>query len=209
MIRVLVADDHTVVRKGLIQILSDDPSITIIDEAVNGFEALEKARTNKYNILILDISMPGMSGLEVLQQLKAEIPDLPVLVLSIYSAEQYAIRVIKDGAAGYMTKEVAPEELIVAVKRITQGRKYISEELAEKLASYVESGGEGKRHEHLSDREFTILLLITSGKANKEIAFDLGLSPKTISTYRSRILEKMHMETNAQLMRYAINHNLI
>lgn len=209
MIKVLIADDHTVVRKGLLQILSNDPSIKVMDEAVNGFEALEKARANKYDILILDISMPGMSGIEVLQQIKSEMLDIPVLVLSIYPEEQYAIRVLKDGAAGYMTKEAAPEELIDAVKRITQGRKYISEEIAEKLAFYVESGEGGSLHEHLSDREFSILLMITSGKANKEIASDLGLSPKTISTYRSRILEKMHMETNAQLMHYAITQNLI
>ena len=207
MIRVLIADDHAVVRIGLKLILSEDPEITTIDEVSNGSDALKKIQYHNYDVFILDISMPGISGLDVLQELKSLKPELPVLVLSIYPEDQYAIRVLKNGAAGYLTKEAAPGELISAVKKIYNGHKYITPSIAEKLAIYIGTGDKG--HELLSDREYYVFNRLAAGIPNKQIATELGLSPKTISTYKSRILEKLNLETNAQLAHYALKENLL
>ena len=209
MIRVLIADDHAVVRLGLKQILTEDPEIIIKDDVSNGADALDKIRKNQYDILILDISMPGINGLDVLREVRSSSPDLPVLILSIHSEDQYAVRVLKDGASGYMTKEAAPSELINAVKSIISGHKYINSSIAEKLALYIETDKKIKGHELLSDREYYVFCKLASGISNKQIASVLGLSAKTISTYRTRILKKMGFETNAQLTHYAIKEHLL
>ncbi len=207
--KILIADYHLVVRRGIKQILSDWSDTAIMDEACNGQEVLDKVQDNNYDLILLDISMPGRSGLEVLAQLKKERPDLNVLILSMHTEEQYAVRVMKAGASGYLTKESTPEELISAVEKVSQGRKYVSSSLAEQLAFYVEAKNENPPHELLSDREFEVLCLIAKGKTATEIAEMLSLSIKTISTYRTRILEKMAMTNNAQLTHYAIKNNLI
>ena len=209
MTKILIADDHTIFREGLKRILSESPDIVVADEARNGTEALRKVLNNDFDLVLLDISMPGISGLDVLKQIKNEKPKLPVLILSVYPEEQYAVRVLRAGAAGYLTKESALDELISAIRRIAQGRKYITSSLAERLATAVESDTDRPPHETLSDREYQVLLLIASGKAVKQIAEELYLSEKTISTYRSRILEKMSMKTNAELTHYTIKHHLL
>lgn len=208
MTRILIADDHTIFREGLKRILAESPDIVVADEAQNGTEALQKVLNNDFDLVLLDISMPGISGLDVLKMIKNEKPRLPVLILSVYSEEQYAVRVMRAGAAGYLTKESALDELILAIRRIAQGRKYITSSLAERLATEVESDTDKPLHETLSDREYQVLLLIASGKAVKQIAEELYLSEKTVSTYRARILEKMKMKTNAELTHYAIKHHL-
>lgn len=209
MIRIFIADDHAVVREGLKQIVAQHPEMLVAGEAANGYEALEKVRKEKYDVVVLDISMPGLSGLDVLKQLKSEMPSMPVLILSMHSEEQFAVRTLKAGASGYLTKESAPEELVSAILRISKGRKYISTSLAEKLALELESDREKPLHHSLSDREYQVLCLIASGKRVKEIAEQLHLSEKTVSTYRARILEKMGMKTNAELIRYAIKNGLL
>ena len=209
MIKLLIADDHTVVREGLKQIVSDTSDIVVADEASNGQEVLDKVWKNDYDVVLLDISMPGRSGLDVLEELKRKKPSLPVLVLSIYPEEQYAIRVLKSGASGYLTKGSAPNELIEAIQKVSSGGKYVTASLAEKLAVNLEIESELKPHETLSNREFQTLCLIGSGKTVKEIAEELSLSVKTISTYRERILEKMKMKTNSELTYYAIKNGLV
>ncbi|MFQ6069448.1 MAG: response regulator [Candidatus Aminicenantales bacterium] len=209
MIRIFIADDHAVVREGLKQIVAQHPEMLVAGEAANGYEALEKVRKEKYDVVVLDISMPGLSGLDVLKQLKSEMPSMPVLILSMHSEEQFAVRTLKAGASGYLTKESAPEELVSAILRISKGRKYISTSLAEKLALELESDREKPLHHSLSDREYQVLCLIASGKRVKQIAEQLHLSEKTVSTYRARILEKMGMKTNAELIRYAIKNGLL
>jgi len=209
MIKILIADDHPVVRKGLKEIIKENSDMVVAAEAGHGQEVLEKALKKEFDVVVLDISMPGRSGLEVLKQLKRERPELSVLILSIHPEEHYAVRVLKAGASGYLTKESVPDELIKAIRKISTGRKYISSTLAEKLAFDLESGGEKPAHERLSDREYEVMCLIASGKTLKEIAEKLCLSAKTISTYRSRILEKMKMKNNAELTHYAIKNNLV
>ena len=209
MIKLLIADDHTVVREGLKQIVSDTSNIVVADEASNGQEVLDKVWKNDYDVILLDISMPGRSGLDTLEELKRTKPRLPVLVLSIYPEEQYAIRVLKSGASGYLTKASAPGELIEAIQKVSSGGKYVTAFLAEKLAFNLETDSELKPHETLSNREFQTLCLIGSGKTVKEIAEELSLSVKTISTYRERILEKMKMKTNSELTYYAIKNGLV
>ncbi len=209
MIKILIADDHPVVRKGLKEIIKENSDMVVAAEAGHGQEVLEKALKKEFDVVVLDISMPGRSGLEVLKQLKRERPKLSVLILSIHPEEHYAVRVLKAGASGYLTKESVPDELIKAIRKISTGRKYISSTLAEKLAFDLESGGEKPAHERLSDREYEVMCLIASGKTLKEIAEKLCLSAKTISTYRSRILEKMKMKNNAELTHYAIKNNLV
>jgi len=209
MIRLLIADDHAIFRKGLKHILEEHPDIVVADEAGNGQEVLDKIWNNEYDLLLLDIGMPGMPALEVLKQAKNERPRLPILVLSMYPEDQYAVRFIKAGASGYLTKESAPDELITAIRRITAGRKYITSSVAEKLADEVEPDSEKPAHHALSDREFEVFRLIASGKTVKEIAETLFLSVKTIRTYRTRILEKMRMKTNAELMHYALKHHML
>jgi DNA-binding NarL/FixJ family response regulator len=209
MLRILIADDHAVVRQGLKQILQETHEMVVAGEALTGDEVLEKVRNESWDVVVLDISMPGRTGLEILKDLKHERPSLPVLVLSMYSEDQFALRVLKAGAAGYLTKESAPDELVKAIRKIVSGANYVSPFLAEKLAVEIETDSSKLPHESLSDREFQVLRLLAEGKAVKEIAADLSLSVKTISTYRSRILLKMNLSTNAELIRYAIQNRLI
>lgn len=209
MKKILIADDHPIVRKGLTNTIKETSDMTVAGEACNGQEALDKVLKNDFDIVVLDISMPGRSGLDILKELKTRRPKLSVLVLSIHPEEHYAVRALKAGASGYLTKESAPEELITALRKISIGKKYISSSLAEKLAFDLESGAEKQLHETLSDREYEVMCMIASGKTVKEIAKKLFLSVKTISTYRARILEKMRMKSNAELTHYAIKHKLV
>lgn len=209
MIKILIADDHAVVRKGLKQILAETTDIVAADEAINGQEVLEKIRKNDYDIVMLDISMPGRNGLDILKQVKIEKPEMSVLILSMHPEEQYAVRALKAGASGYLTKDSAPDELILAIRKISQGRKYITSSLAERLAFYLEVDSEKPLHEALSDREYEVMRMIASGKTVREIAEELFLSIKTISTYRSRILEKMGMKNNTELVHYALKNRLL
>jgi len=209
MIRLLIADDHAIFREGLKHILEEHPDIIVADEAKNGQEVLDNIWKREYDMVLLDIGMPGMPAIEVLKKVKNDKPRLPILVLSMYPEEQYAVRVIKAGASGYLTKESAPEELITAIRKITAGRKYITSSVAEKLAAEVEPDAARPAHHTLSDREFEVFRLIASGKTVTQVADALFLSVKTISTYRSRILEKMKMKTNAELMHYALKHHMI
>lgn len=208
MIRILIADDHAIIRQGLKQILDESGEMSVAAEAANGGEALHKLREGEYDVVLLDISMPGKSGIEVLKQIKEERPKLPVLILSIYPEDQYAVRLLKAGAAGYLTKESAPEELVKAVRRVAAGKKHISPAVAEMLADGIGSEASQAPHEILSDREYQIFLLLAQAKTVSEIADKLALSVKTVSTYRHRILEKMHLRNNAELMHYAIGKHL-
>jgi two-component system invasion response regulator UvrY len=209
MIKILIADDHPVVRKGLKEIIEEAPDMIVGGEASNGGEVLQQVRKNDYNVVLLDISMPGRSGLEILKQLKSEKPGLSILILSIHPEEQYAVRVLKAGASGYLTKESAPSELLAAIRKASLGGKYISSTLAERLAFDLEIDAEKPLHETLSDREYEVMCMIASGKTISKIAEELFLSVKTISTYRSRILEKMKMKSNAELTHYTIKHRLV
>ncbi len=209
MIKILIADDHAIVRKGLKQILADAPVTVLTDEASSGQEALRKVRENNYNMVLLDISMPDMSGVDVLKQLKSEKPKLPVLILTMHPEDQYAVRILRAGASGYLTKESAPDELISAIQKVSQGGKYISPSLAEKLACDLDSAAIQPLHERLSDREYQIVTMLASGKSTKEIAHELSLSMPTVSTYRFRILQKMNLKNNAELINYAIKNNLL
>jgi DNA-binding NarL/FixJ family response regulator len=209
MIKIMIADDHTIVREGLKQILAETRDLEVAGEASSGQEAIRKVKANRYDLLLLDISLPGMSGLDVLKQIKCLKPSLPILILSMYPEEQYAIRTLRAGASGYLTKESASLELIEAIRRVASGRKYITTSLAEKIAVDWETARDALPHEDLSDREYQILCLIASGKTVKEVSNALALSVKTVSTHRSRILNKMNMKNNAQLTHYAIKHNLV
>ena len=209
MKRIIIADDHEIVRAGLKQIIADDPDLSVEGEAADGQELLEKLRKNKFDLVLLDMKMPGRSGLEILKQLKLEHPALPVLVLSMHSEEQYAVRTIRAGASGYITKETAPDKLLEAIRRVCGGGKYISQSLAEKLADSIADSQSKPPHEYLTDREFQVMSMIASGKTITEIAKELFLSVKTISTYRQRILEKMNMRNNAELTHYVISSNLL
>ncbi len=209
MIRVLVADDHAIVRRGIRQILAEIPSIEAVDEATDGQEVLSKFGRGHYDLVLLDISMPGRSGLDVLKQLKVQRSHLPVLILSMHPEEQYAVRALKAGASGYLAKESAPDELIAAVQKILQGGKYVSESLAERVVSELAKPAEKASHETLSDREYEIMRLIASGKTVSQIGTELALSVKTVSTYRARILLKMGMKNNAEIMRYAVENALL
>jgi DNA-binding NarL/FixJ family response regulator len=209
MIRLLVADDHPIVREGLKHIIEKAPDIMVADEASNGPEVLSKVSRNYYDMILLDISMPGRSGLEVLKQLNSKYPDLPVLILSIYPEKEYALRALKTGASGYLTKKSASKELVTAIKKVSAGKKYISSSLATILATYLGYDAERQPHEILSNREYQVMRMISSGKTLTDIANELSLNLRTISTYRTRILEKMKMESNAELVRYAFQKHLI
>ena len=208
MIRIMITDDHAIVRHGLARILERNQDIKIVAECENGIEALNWLRKNDCDIALIDISMPGMNGIDLLKQLREEKPKLPVLIISIYPEDQYAVRLIKAGASGYLTKGCAPAIVLEAVSQIASGKKFISQAVAEMLANEF-GAGEGKLpHEVLSDREYQIFLMLASAKTVSEIADALALSAKTISTYRTRILEKMHLRNNAELMHYAIERQL-
>jgi len=209
MIRILIADDHMIFREGLRQILEDNPDMVVADEASNGQEVLEKVSKNDYDILLLDIAMPGMSGLDTLKQLKYQKPKLDVLILSMYPEEQYAVRAIKAGASGYLTKGSASKELIEAIRKVARGGKYIKHSLAEKLLFDIKPSPKRPLHQNLSDREYQIFCMIAKGKTVSDIAEELFLSVKTVSTHRVHILEKMRMKNNAELTNYAIKNNLI
>lgn len=209
MIKVLIADDHAIVRKGLSQIIAEEQDMTVCGEASNGQEVLDRAMSEPWDVLVLDISMPERSGLEVLHELHALRPDLPVLILSMYPEEQYAVRVLNAGAAGYMNKESALDELTPAIRKVHAGGRYISSRLAERLASELSSHTQKPLYERLSDREYHVLKMIGTGKSVREIADELMLSVKTVSTYRARVLEKLNLKTNAELIRYALEHKLV
>jgi len=209
MIRILVADDHPIVRKGLKQIIADSPDMLVAGEASDGLEVLEQLRKNDYDVVLLDISMPVRSGLDILKQLKSEKPEMAILVLSIHPEEQYALRVLRVGASGYITKDNAPEELITAIRAVASGKKYVSASLAQRLAFSLTSITREPAHDALSDREFSVLRLLAAGKTSAGIAEELSLSPKTISTYRSRVLRKLGLKTDADLVRYAIENQLL
>lgn len=209
MIRVLIADDHPIYRKGLLQILMEVPGMFAVDEAGSGEEALSKAWANDYDLVLLDISMPGRGGLDALKVLKTQLPKLPVLIISMHPEEQYAVRALRAGASGYLNKECAWDELVNAIKKVLDGRKYVSAALAEKLADNLGSGDADKPlQEILSDREYQVFHMIASGKTVSAIAEELSLSIKTISTHRVRILEKMKLENNTELIHYAITNRL-
>jgi two-component system invasion response regulator UvrY len=208
MIRILVADDHAVVREGLKQIVRETSDMAVTGEAADGREVLRLIREHDWDVVLLDIAMPDRSGLDILKELKAEEPGLPVLMLSMYPEEQYAVRALKAGASGYLTKESIPDELISAIRKVSAGGKYVSSSLAEKLAHDLETDAERPVHETLSDREYQVMCMIAGGETLRNIADKLCLSIKTISTYRSRILEKMCMKNNAEIMRYAIKYHL-
>ena len=209
MIRILIADDHTIVRRGLKQILLEEFSSAFIDEAADAEVLLKKVMKEEWDVIITDLSMPGRSGMEALQQIKLYYPKLPVLVLSGHSEEQYAIRVLKAGAFGYLNKESAPEELVKAVHRVLLGKKYITPSIADQLIMGLDKDNEKLPHENLSDRELEVFILIAKGKAVSDIANQMSLSVTTVSTYRARVLEKMNMKTNAQLTIYAMENKLL
>jgi len=209
MLSILIADDHPVFRRGLKQIIAESPDMVVAGEAADGREALRKAVTGDYDVLLLDITLPFINGVDVLSRLQNERPALPVLVLSMHPEEQYAVRALRAGASGYLTKESAPEELLAAIRKVSTGGKYVTASLAEHLACIVQSDGEALPHETLSNREYQVMCLIASGKTVSEVAKELSLSVKTITTYRARILEKLHLKNNAELMRYATMNELV
>jgi DNA-binding NarL/FixJ family response regulator len=209
MIRILVADDHAVVRQGVKQILADVSDMAVKDESQNGSETLEKVLQNDYDVVLLDISMPGRSGLEILEDIKNQRPKLAVLILSMHPEEQYAVRALRAGASGYLTKASAPQELIGAIRKVAGGGKYVTSSLAEKLADEIEIDTEKLPHERLSNREHQVMLMLAEGKSVSDIADELCLSVKTISTYRTRIMDKMGMKKNAELTLYAVHNKLI
>lgn len=206
---IVIADDHTVVRQGLKQILAAEPDMLVVGEAKNFGETLEVVRTLDWDVLILDYSMPGGNGLHVLKEIKHAYPARPVLILSMHPEDAIAISALRAGAAGYINKECASEELTVAIRKAVSGKKYVSTSLAEKLALELEEGSEGLPHESLSDREYRVMWLIASGKSITNIAEELTLSPNTVSTYRIRILKKLKLENNSDLVRYAVKHGLV
>lgn len=206
---ILIADDHAIVRKGLVQLLREEFHFADITEAANSADVLDKAKGKIWDVILLDISMPGRNGLDVLKQLRADGVKAPVLMLSMHPEDQYALRVLKAGASGFLNKDSATDELIAAVHKVLSGKKYITASLAEKLAEAMGDGGERAAHELLSDRELQVLQLIAAGKTVSEIADAISLSVNTISTYRTRILEKLSLSNNAELTRYALDNHLV
>ncbi|MBK8324538.1 MAG: response regulator transcription factor [Betaproteobacteria bacterium] len=206
--RVVIADDHTIVREGLRRILEGQDGIEVSGEAVNGHEVMERVRAGGFELLLLDLSMPGKSGIELIKQVRDEAPRLRILVLTMHEEDQYAVRAIRAGAQGYLTKESAPSQLVSAIRRIAEGRPYISANVAEQLALDVMPGNDEEPHKHLSDREFEIFQLLVGGRGVSEIAGQLHLSVKTVSTHKTRILQKMNAQSVADLVRYAIRHRL-
>jgi two-component system invasion response regulator UvrY len=209
MLKVLIADDHAVVRQGLRRILNDIPELGVVAEADDGQSALNLVRSEPWDVLVLDLSMPGRGGLDILKDVRRERPETRVLVLSMHPEDQFAVRMLKAGAAGYLTKETAPSELVAAVRKVMSGGKYVSASLAEKLAFDVDRDNDRPRHEKLSDREFQVMRRLAAGLTVQQIAEELMLSPKTISTYRARVLEKLELKSNAELIHYAIQNQLV
>ncbi len=209
MIRVLVADDHALVRAGLKHILGMTGEISVVGEACNGQELMAEARRTPCDIILLDIGMPGRSGLDVLKQLRVEHPGVAVLMLTMYPEEQYAVRALRAGAAGYLTKDSGPEELVSAVRKVASGGRYVSLRAAESLAFEVQGGFRHSPHEALSDRELQVLCMIARGKTVKEVASELTLSPKTVSTYRARVLAKLNLRNNSEIAYYAVKEGLV
>jgi DNA-binding NarL/FixJ family response regulator len=208
-IKIIIADDHAIVREGLKQIVAEEKDMIVCGEAEDAAALMELLQKEKWSIVVLDINMPGKSGLEALKDIKQLYPDLPVLILSMFSEDQYGLRAIKAGASGYLKKVSATTELVIAIRKIVSGRKYINPELAEKLAENLENHKNNLLHEKLSDREYQIMCNIALGKSAEEIAAELSLSINTIYTYRNRILEKMSMKSNVELTQYAIQNKLI
>ncbi len=207
-LRVLIADDHAVVRQGLKHILSKTADLLVVDEAETGLEILEKIQNVDIDVLVMDVEMPQKNGWEVLSEIKIHYPQLPVIILSIYSEDQFGLRFLKAGASGYLTKTSAPDQLVEAIRRVAKGGKFISPSLAERLVLDLGKNSEGPLHESLSDREFQVFHMIAVGKPLKEIADELSISTTTVSTHRARILEKMNMKTNADLILYASHNGL-
>lgn len=210
MIEVLVVDDHTLIRKGLKQLLDDTDDIRVTGEAESGMQAVKMAREQRYDVILLDITLPDKYGIDILRQLKLQSPALPVLILSMHPEEQYAMRSIKAGASGYMSKQSASSQLVTAIRQVASGKKYISNELAQQLADdLTQDKPQEVSHKILSNREYQTLCLMASGKSLSEMADIMSLSAKTVSVYRARMLEKMHLKNNAEAVRYAINNQLI
>jgi len=209
MIKVLIADDHALIRKGLKQLLDDTDDMRMTGEAENGMQAIRMVDESAFDVVLLDISMPDKHGIDVLKQIKANHPQLPVLMLSMHPEEQYALRSMKAGAAGYLNKQSAPLQLVTAIRQVSSGKKYISTELAEQLANGLSQGYQELLHQTLSNREYQTLCLMASGKKLSEMAEIMSLSPKTVSVYRSRLLEKMKLKNNAEAIHYAISNHLI
>ena len=209
MIRLVIADDHTIVREGLKQVLSAASDLSVVGEAQNGHEVIARVRELDFDVLLLDMSMPGKSGTELIKQVHAEKPKLRILVLSMHEEEQYAVRAIKAGASGYLTKESASAQLVSAIRKVAGGGAFITSSVAEQLALGARPGAEGPPHSTLSDREFQVFKAIVAGKTVTDIASELNLSVKTVSTHKARILEKMNMTNSADLVRYAIRHRLV
>jgi DNA-binding NarL/FixJ family response regulator len=209
VIRVLLADDHAIVRAGLKEILADTGDIRVTDEAGNGHEVIARIRASEHEVLVMDMSMPGRSGIELIRQVRKEKPKLRVLVLSMHSEEQYAVRALKAGASGYLTKDSAADELVAAIRRIAGGGAYVSPETAQRLALDYARPADAAPHSLLSDREFQVFRLIAGGKSVSEIAADLALSVKTVSTHKTRLMEKMHFANQSELIQYAIRHQLL
>lgn len=209
LVRVLVIDDHSIFREGLKQVLSETPDIQVRGEAPNGRDGLSLVADEDWDVVVMDISMPEGDGLDSLAQLRSIRPNLPVLILSMYPEDQFALRALRAGASGYLCKDAAPDDLVAAIRKVASGGTFITPCTAERLAAQLGAGPAGRPHDALSDREFQVLRLIASGKTVSEIAASLALSVKTISTYRTRLLEKMHLKTNAELTRYALENNLV
>jgi DNA-binding NarL/FixJ family response regulator len=208
-IRVLIADDHAIVRQGLRQILSDTDDMEVTGEAGNGVEAVQLARQHEWDVMLMDVSMPDRNGIDALKMVRKEFPRLPVLILSMYPEDQYAIRALKAGAAGYLTKQSAPEQLVTAIRQVASGKKYVSAALALELAEAITDDSGRPAHEKLSDREYQTLCMIASGRTLTQIGEELNLSVKTVSVYRARLLEKMRLANNAELTHYALKHGLV
>jgi DNA-binding NarL/FixJ family response regulator len=209
MITIVLADDHAIVRQGLRQILLAQPDLSVAGEAANHGEVMQLVRKGPPDVLVLDINMPGKNGIDTLKQVKQEYPRLPVLMLSMYPEDQYAVRALKAGASGYLTKMAAAEQLVDAIRMIARGKKYITPELAQSLADSLDRDTDVPPHELLSDREFQVLRLIASGRTLSQIGDELALSPKTVSVYRARLLAKLQLASNAELTRYALTHQLV
>ncbi|MEW5798562.1 MAG: response regulator transcription factor [Bacteroidota bacterium] len=209
MIDIIIADDHAIVRQGLKKMLGEESDMKVIGEASSADDTLRLVRAHRCNVLLLDVTMPGKSGLDIIKDLKQIAPKMHILVLSMHPEAQFALRVLRAGGSGYLTKESAPEELVRAIRKVAQGGKYVSSTLAEILATLTEADVEKLPHERLSEREFQILRMIVQGKSVSEIAQQLSLSIKTVSTYRTRVLDKMNVRSNAELARYAVEHRII